>query len=350
MLYTRPNTSRWLRNLSVMYKLSDIVALDIELSSKCNAECPLCPRNFHGYPENRGYTEHNMTLAEFQHIARPEFLQQLQSVWINGNFGDMLMNPDTVNIIRYIKEHSTAHVSASTNGGARDRQFWQDLAQLGVTVHFCIDGLDDTHSIYRKNTVYNVVISNAQKFIAAGGDAVWKMIQFDHNVHQVDRARQLSQELGFRSHDLVDHGRSNSPVYNQQKQLLHVIGTVPHTDFQALWDERFKPDIQYKKRDTGPVSCKAQNKKELYITSTGDVYPCCFMGFNPNTYERGMNTYYNTINQELEPLVANNNALKHSLETCIEWFNQIPQTWNNNPLMACNDFCGSNSLYSNLPT
>jgi hypothetical protein len=108
--------------------------------------------------------------------------------------------------------------------------------------------------------------------------------------------------------------------------------------------------INYKKPIlNGKITLK-NIQKSIYISSTGDVYPCCFMGFNPGTYERGMNTYYNAINQELEPLVANNNALKHSLETCIEWFNQIPQTWNNNPLMACNDFCGSNSLYSNLPT
>lgn len=333
-----------------MYNLSDIVALDIELSSKCNAECPLCPRNFHGYPENRGYIEHNMTLAEFQHIAKPEFLRQLKSIWINGNFGDMLMNPETVDIVRYIKQHSTAQIAASTNGGARDQQFWQDLAILGVIVHFCIDGLADTHSIYRKNTVYSVVISNAQKFIAAGGHAVWKMTRFDHNAHQIEQAKQLATELGFQSHHLIDHGRSNSPVFNREKKLVHVIGQVPHTDFEVLWDSRFNNNIQHKKQDTGPVSCKAQNKKELYISSIGDVYPCCFLGYNPETFERGMNTYYNKINQELAPMITNNNALKNTLEQCIDWFNQIPPTWNTEPLLACNDFCGSKSLYLKLPT
>jgi MoaA/NifB/PqqE/SkfB family radical SAM enzyme len=193
-------------------------------------------------------------------------------------------------------------------------------------------------------------MSNAQKFIAAGGRAVWKMTRFDHNAHQIDQARQLAKDLGFQSHDLVDHGRSNSPVYNKQKQLMHVIGTVPHTDFQVLWDERFKSDIQFKRRDIESVSCKAQNKKELYISSTGDVYPCCFLGYNPKTFERGMNTYYNQINQELAPMVVNNNALTNTLEQCIEWFNQIPPTWNTDPLLACNDFCGSKSLYLKLPT
>jgi len=333
-----------------MYQLSDIVALDIELSSKCNAECPLCPRNFHGYPENRGYIEHNMTLNEAQQILRPEFLQQLKYVWINGNFGDMLMNPEAVDIIKYIKQHSSADINISTNGGARNYQFWQDLAKLQVTVNFCIDGLEDTHSIYRKNTVYSVVMANAQKFIAAGGRAIWKMIRFEHNAHQIDQARQLAKQLGFVQHYVVDHGRSNSPVYNKQKQLTHVIGTVPHTDFEILWDARFNNNIQHNKQDVGPVSCKAQNKKELYISSIGDVYPCCFLGYNPETFERGMNTYYNKINQVLAPMIANNNALKNTLEQCIEWFNQIPPTWDTDPLLACNDFCGSKSLYSKLPT
>lgn len=333
-----------------MYQLSDIVALDIELSSRCNAACPLCPRNFHSYPENRGYPEHDMTLAQAQQILRPDFLRQLKSVWINGNFGDMLMNPDSVDIIKYIKQHSSADIAISTNGGARSREFWEDLAKLQVTVHFCIDGLEDTHSIYRQNTVYSVVMANAQAFIAAGGRAIWKMTRFDHNAHQIAEAKELAKRLGFVYHNLLDHGRSNSPVFNKQKQLTHVIGKVPHTDFQVLWDERFKSDIQFKKRNIESVSCKAQIKKELYISSTGDVYPCCFTGYHPNTFERGMNTYYNLINQELQPLAVNHNALHYSLEECVNWFNSIPLTWSSEPLRVCNDFCGTNSLYATLPT
>lgn len=333
-----------------MYNISDIVALDIELSSRCNAACPLCPRNFFGYPENRGYIEHDMTLAEAQHILKPDFLAQLKSVWINGNFGDMLMNPDTVDIIKYIKQHSSAAIDISTNGGARNREFWQDLAKLQVTVHFCIDGLEDTHSIYRQNTVYSVVMANAQTFIAAGGRAIWKMIRFDHNAHQITAAKNLAKQLGFVYHNLVDHGRSNSPVFNKKKQLTRIIGQVSESDFEVLQQTRFDPKIIIPTRSTTAITCKAQVKKELYISSTGDVYPCCFMGYYPNTFEHGMNTHYGLVNKELAPLAKNHNALQHSLEECISWFNSITPTWDSEPLRICNDSCGTDSPYTALPT
>jgi MoaA/NifB/PqqE/SkfB family radical SAM enzyme len=333
-----------------MYQLSDIVALDIELSSLCNAACPMCPRNFHSYPENRGYPEHNMTLDEAQRILRPDFLRQLKSIWINGNFGDMLMNPDTVDIIKYIKQHSSADIAISTNGGARHREFWQDLAKLNVTVHFCIDGLEDTHSIYRQNTLYSVVMANARAFIAAGGRAVWKMVHFEHNAHQIAQAKKLAKQLGFIYHNLIDHGRNNSPVFNKQKQLIYVIGKVPYPDFEILQNARVTQEVTFPMQPTTAITCKAQVKKELYISSTGDVYPCCFTGFHPDTFERGMNTYYSLINQELAPLVRNNNALQHSLEECVNWFNSIPPTWNSTPLRVCNDACGTNSPYTASPT
>ena len=51
-----------------MYKLSDIRDIHLEISSLCNARCPLCPRNFHGYPYNDGYIERNLTLDDVKKI------------------------------------------------------------------------------------------------------------------------------------------------------------------------------------------------------------------------------------------------------------------------------------------
>ena len=46
------------------------------------------------------------------------------------------------------------------------------------------------------------IIKNAQAFIDAGGYAVWKMIKFDHNEHQVEDCRALAKNLGFQRFDL----------------------------------------------------------------------------------------------------------------------------------------------------
>ena len=86
-----------------MYKLQDITQLHLEVSTLCNARCPQCPRNFCGYPYNDGYPECNLTLEQVHKIFKPTFIKQLIWFHINGNYGDMVMNPETTDIIRYFK-------------------------------------------------------------------------------------------------------------------------------------------------------------------------------------------------------------------------------------------------------
>ena len=88
-------------------------------------------------------------------------------------------------------------MSISTNGSAGTRNFWERLGKTKAIVTFGIDGLEDTHHLYRQNTVWSRIIKNAGIFIAAGGTASWQFIEFDHNKHQISLCRELSKKLGF---------------------------------------------------------------------------------------------------------------------------------------------------------
>jgi MoaA/NifB/PqqE/SkfB family radical SAM enzyme len=331
-----------------MYSETQIKHVHLEISSLCNAACPLCPRNFYGYPLNDGYVEHNMTLLEAQTIFSVKFLTQLNEIYINGNFGDAVMNPATIDIVQYFLESNPKLcISISTNGGARDAEFWQSLAHLGVQVIFCIDGLEDTHHLYRQNTLYSTVIRNAQTFIGAGGNATWKMIKFDHNLHQASTAKQLSQQMRFRDFKYIDHGRNQAPVFNKDKKLTHQIGKPSNTDFEILWKTRTTNEVLLEDIIPGrlpvPISCRVKKQKSVYVSSIGDVYPCCYLGFNPKTYGHG--TYHQAANQQFKNIIKENNALEYSLDHCINWFNKIEKTWTiptfeAGRLVICNDVCG----------
>ena len=333
-----------------MLRLSQIIHVHLEISSRCNASCPSCPRNLDGFPYNNGYIEHDMTLLEAQTIFRPEFLTQLKHILINGNFGDMVMNPDTIDIIEYFRHHNkNLTIVVSTNGAARSCDFWQSLAHTGAKVEFCIDGLADTHSWYRQNTSYDQVLRNAGFFIAAGGNAVWKMIEFDHNRHQIPEAKALSRDLGFRSFRLVQNNRTQGPVFDRHGKLIRIMGQA--TDYQLNLSQRLQ-DIQHDiQSDTvlryhktrSNIQCQSVKDNSIYISSTGDVYPCCFLGFAPKTFGRG--TYFQAAHDQFQHMIQRNNALNHDLTTCIQWFDKIAQTWNINSLekgrlLLCNNNCG----------
>lgn len=331
--------------------LSQVKQLHLEISSRCNASCPLCPRNFHGYPFNDGFVERDMTLEEIKQILPVHFLRQIKEIYLNGNFGDVVMNPETVAIVEYfVSVDPTMNIWISTNGGARDADFWRALAKTNAEVQFCIDGLEDTHHLYRQNTLYSTVMRNAEIFIQAGGRAVWKMIDFEHNRHQQQTARELSQKLGFKKFSLLDYGRNQGPVYNKNGQLVHTIGQPKETEFEILFrarttDTLVLEDITQNVKPR-PIECAVITAwKSLYIDSTGDVYPCCFLGLSPKTYGHGV--YHQAANAQVKPLIKKNNALEYPLEECIKWFESVSNSWNyptfeQGRLVICNTVCGKN--------
>ena len=333
-----------------MISYDKIREVHLEISSLCNARCPLCPRNFRGYPYNDGYIEANLTLDNAKHIFTPDFLKQLTRININGNYGDAVMNPETPDIVEYFRsQNNHLIIDISTNASARNKSFWQRLAQAKVNVLFCLDGLEDTHHLYRQNTNWKTIIKNAKIFISAGGMAVWKMIQFDHNQHQIDDCKKLAKQLGFTDFELIDHGRDSGPVYDKQGNLLHVLGNYQgETSFEILFHKKrtdmvLLEDIIPYVDPKDNIDCYTKKARSIYISSIGDVYPCCYMGFNPKTYGKG--EYHEAVNAQIAPLISKNNALEYSLDECIQWFSHVEKSWTkdtfeNGRLVCCNDNCG----------
>ena len=325
-----------------MFELSKIRHLHIEASSACNARCPLCPRNVFGFPHNLGYTETSLSLGLVESSLSATFLQQIEHVLFNGNFGDFTANLEVLDIIRYFKScNPTMKIEISTNGSARNKQFWQQLGSIDdVTVEFCLDGLEDTHHLYRQDTSWQRIIENAQTFMAAGGRAVWKMIRFDHNEHQRAACEQLSKDLGFAEFIFNDHGRSKGPAFNRDGSLSHVLGdwnTFDRAEQAVDWLEN---DATFKmpEGDSGSsIHCKALDNSSIYISAEGKVYPCCWLGFSPETYDKN---WLGMLNKQIRPLVDRNDLRYNTLEECLEWFKRVTDTWSsNNRLAQCDHNC-----------
>ena len=332
-----------------MIEYTDIRDVHLELSTLCNARCPLCPRNFHGYPYNNGYPELNMTLESAKKIFTHDFLLQLTTMRINGNYGDMIMNPETPDIVDYFTQtNPKLKITISTNGSAQKSTFWTRLANPQVTVLFALDGLEDTHNLYRQNTSWTNIIKNATTFIQAGGIAVWKMIKFDHNLHQVEACKQLATQLGFTKFEQIDHGRDTGPVFDENGQLTHILGNYtgikkfPLLFLKVRTDRVLIEDLGHTPKSC--VNCETQTRKSIYIAANGDVSPCCYTGFYPKTYGKG--GFFEAVNRQLTPLIHTNNALGHSIEECIQWFSNISNKWDiktfeDGRLLACDWNCGS---------
>lgn len=327
-----------------MIEFESIKEVHLELSTNCNASCPLCPRNFHGMPYNAGYEVTELFLSDIKKIFEQPFVQQLQHLLINGNLGDFMLARDSIEIIEYFKSiNPLLNIEISTNGSARNSDFWKQLAPLASKVSFCLDGLSDTHSIYRRDTQFERILSNAESFISAGGVAEWKMVLFDHNKHQVEEARKLSKELGFKYFQLIDHGRNSGPVFDKNGNKIYHIGNSFYTGNNAKTFMKLMDVSKWGKPVGNKISCMTKNLKTIYVAANGEVYPCCYLGFSPRTFKS-----YTGVEQ-IKDLLGdfNNNAKEKPLKECIEWFSRVEDTWKKSSyddglLYRCNLHCGQN--------
>ena len=309
-----------------MLKLDQIRQVHVELTTRCNARCPMCMRNYRGMDYNSGYPDTELSLADFQHIVDP-IITQIKQVNFNGNLGDFASARDAVEIVEYLVAHNIT-VNINTNGSLRNPDWWRRLALPRVTVGFALDGLADTHSLYRQDTDWNKIITNAQAFIDAGGRAVWRFVPFDHNRHQEDQCRQLAKDMGFVAFENIYDGRDSGPVFTRSGEYSHRIGTDPGNHIPHIKDllqshvTWFDPGTVQSHKDTPELKlrCQHKTKQEIYIAADGSVYPCCYLGFYPETM-------HHPGNSQTKELVRENNALKYDLAHCLEWFDRVEQTW-----------------------
>lgn len=307
----------------------------------------MCMRNYRGLEYNSGYPDIELTLDQVKKILSPDFLKQIKKVVFNGNLGDFGLAKDGVEIVKYLLENQVETIGICTNGSMRTPDWWAKLALPGVRIGFALDGIDSaTHGLYRQDTDWNRVIKNAQAFIHAGGHAVWRFIPFKHNQAQIKDCRKLSQELGFTEFDIIDDGRNCGPVYTRTGDFSHWLGepwSNTEPDITALVQSHitwYDAKTIKSSRDVTPlnIGCHHKRNQELYINALGEIYPCCYLGYYPNTMRH-------PGNDELRPMIKNNNALEYSLEECIAWFDRVEESWDRpsvaeGRLYACVDTCG----------
>lgn len=320
-----------------MYNIGDIKTLHLEITSRCQASCPMCARNIQGGVDNPFMTVTEISLEQFKEWFPVDFIKQLARVYMCGNLGDPIIAKDALAIFEYIRSvNPDTTLSMNTNGSARTTKWWVELAKLNVVVRFGIDGLARSHVLYRVGTDWQKIIDNAVAFINAGGHAVWDMLVFDHNKDEVNECRNLATKLGFKSF----HSKNTSRFHNNSLQVLDKTGKITHTLYAT--DKSKTIAIKIAEYANTPseekkvIRCKVKEEKSLYISATGNVVPCCWLDTEwmpPHGFSKV--DYMDNIGRHLK-------LTEYSLQEIFDSdiFKEIEQTWSNTPLRECSKQCG----------
>jgi MoaA/NifB/PqqE/SkfB family radical SAM enzyme len=369
-----------------MYQYQDIRQLHIEVSSRCNAACPVCNRSLNGGPKNPKMIETDISIDQFKEWFPAEFIKQLRTIVFCGNYGDPMTAPDLLEIIAYCKElNPTLEITMNTNAGTRSPAFWRSLSDLihpyGV-VTFSVDGLRDTNHIYRRGVNWENVERNMRAYCQGPGKSHWEFLVFAHNEHQVAEAELLAKEIGitkffpkkafgfqnwvngtstvinvlkedmeldyqifppgsvdYRNKTIIDIKTVNS-IYNKNN-LKQIDSMFDDTSFE-------NHDIDYViKLARAPIKCRSTAYKEIFVNAEGIVFPCCFTAsrFYGNNYVANNQIKKFTRDFGIEKLTLSNPGvtIKQVVESDL-WQKHYPDNWNSkNPeekLQICSSFCG----------
>jgi len=356
----------------------------LEMTERCNANCPQCGRNINGGEVNPYLHDRELDLVSIQKIFSDTFIKQLSHIYLCGNFGDPIVAKDTLEVLRYFrKTNPSIKLSMNTNASARTEEYWIELAEIlkpNGHVIFSIDGLKDTNHLYRRNTNWDKIISNVKAFIGAGGVAHWEYIVFAHNEHQVEEARLISENLGFshfqvkktsrfyssltgqvkqgskfidRKGNEIEIKMPDNPIYKNEglkkidTQIIPVI-TLP-TTYDEIKD-RLNPELfnhsAIEAYDKTVIDCKVKKEKNLYITAEGIVMPCCWMASTMYSWHHmhKRTQIWKYINKAG---LDNINAHKHTIEEILkgDFFKSIESSWelptcSQGKLTVCAKTCG----------
>ena len=181
----------------------------VEISSRCNAACPMCARNQLG-----GATKPDLKQEDWHKTLIPKVFdsrfKNLRNVLFCGTHGDPAVAPQSLDAVQHLKTNFNTTIEFFSNASTRNTDWWYELGKLlqqkieddhyrnydiGI---FSIDGLEDTNKLYRRQTHWDIIMANAEAFIKAGGRARWDFIVFKHNQHQVEEAEKLANKMGFK--------------------------------------------------------------------------------------------------------------------------------------------------------
>ncbi len=301
---------------------------EIELTSLCNAACPGCRRTMldsSGNEYEKTNIEASQVYSRFSELNLENFFVKLCGV-----LGDPIVHPEMLEITEWFVEKKS-RVQISTNGSLRSSDYWSRLGGLAsgtdqVYLHFAVDGLGDTNPVYRVKTDFKIIERNMRAYCEAGGQGAWIFIEFDHNSHQIEEAREMATSLGleFKVRRAAKNSVFDWVVKNRKGEELHKVVKKSSQAHKEV--ETYKKYLSGKVEnyDSKTIDCKYLHGDEIFLAATGTVWPCCFLW---DEYVAKQSNFHLLVDQFHEPKW--NNFYKHSFSEILNhpFYSEIEKLW-----------------------
>ena len=367
-----------------MNLIDDIKKIELEITSNCNASCPGCARTL----RQGDYEIADVTIEDIMTMFPTKESMFDKQFKFCGVLGDPIVNKDCLDIVSYLTGNG-GYCQLSTNAGLRSKEWWETLGTISkatgmVDVNFCIDGHEETNHIYRIGTIWSNIERNLEAFCSAPGEgavqATWIYIVFDHNEHELEKAkahaerlgipfatrtgmrnsfndwvaqikkrnqetRQVTQEVkkitttGIKAHSKVEQVKELQQFIDQSKVIKQQATTEQKEISQEYLDK--------KREIMSSIKCKMVHEEEIFLASNMTLWPCCFVWDSYFKNKDNIKSVFKKYDSDW------NDLRKHSIDEILAhpWFAEtLGLSWDpDHPqhIDRCIRTCAYNKAYQN---
>ena len=179
-------------------KSNNIKYIDFEISSLCNAGCPVCPRRHNGHYSE--FTQTYWSIDETKRVIDIDIIKNLYGILFCGNFGDAMGNPDVVEITKYFRDHNpNMSIHVKTNGGIGNPTDYAEMAKLDTIFTFGLDGVGNSNELHRVNVKWKNVLKNVKAFTSNCKPHQFEIqfIMWNETIDQIIPMIEFIQSIGF---------------------------------------------------------------------------------------------------------------------------------------------------------
>ena len=104
----------------INFNLNEITEWQLEITTRCNAACPQCPRNINGGKVNPHMPLVDMDIEWIKKAFTKDILDRCKQIFFCGSYGDASVHPQFLEILQWFRsQRSDLWLYIHTNGAKR---------------------------------------------------------------------------------------------------------------------------------------------------------------------------------------------------------------------------------------
>ena len=253
---------------SIMLNPLDVEYVEFDLSTRCNARCPLCYRNYKVFREHypRDFERPLEDICK-QILEFPS----LKWIYVVGSISEPTLHSRFLDLVRFIKGRGIL-IELCTNGSTRTESFWKELGALLTEedkVYFTICGsTQEVHEVYRRGTRLEKILENARALRSVRKCDYAQCIRFAYNSADFDSDRFKKMVSEFSYVYWTETFIAQDPsVYREQ--VNWELFKPCHNKFDPIKELAKTVD-----KISHRCDCESLKYNKVQVDVYGNVYPC----------------------------------------------------------------------------